>query len=496
MARSLLSKYNIILAADEGWGIGVKSLTGKYTLPWNLPSDLNFFKKITKNCIVVMGKNTFYSLPEKSRPLPGRVNYILSKNKEVYDDICQNYSSLNANTSISFTSHPLDVLKAGHVLPIYIIGGSQIYDWYLKNVPWLCDKIILTEVTGNESNIFLSNYTKNFIEKLIIGYNSIDLEYHVDSSNYQIYRRRTISNNIRHPEYQYLSLLKNVLSSPLRENRTGINTYSKFGGKDMEFDLTNNQIPLLISKRMPFKTILTELLWFLSGETDTKLLTERGVKIWEKNTSREFLDSTDKHHIPTGDIGEGYGWQWRNFGAKKYTNEKGNGIDQIKNIIHLLKTDPFSRRLIISAWNPASMKDCALPPCHVLFQLYVEKKDDKYYLDGKLYQRSCDLFLGVPFNIASYSILIHILSRLGSTEKIKLHPGRFLYTYGDVHIYENHKDQVLEQLKRQPLMPYPILDISAELNELEDLFKNGLNIELFTLNNYISDSSIKAPMAV
>jgi dihydrofolate reductase/thymidylate synthase len=221
-----------------------------------------------------------------------------------------------------------------------------------------------------------------------------------------------------HEEFQYLNLIREVISSGnSRDDRTGTGTLSKFGGI-MRFDLKNS-FPLITTKDVFWRGVVEELLWFIRGETNSKKLSEKGVKIWDGNGSREFLDSLNLHHRQEGDLGPVYGFQWRHFGADyqdMFSDYNNKGVDQLKDLIHRIKNDPYSRRLILSAWNPADLSIMALPPCHVMSQFYVQ--------DGKLscgmYQRSADIGLGVPFNIASYALLTVLLA-----EVIK-----FLFYYG------------------------------------------------------------------
>jgi thymidylate synthase len=242
-------------------------------------------------------------------------------------------------------------------------------------------------------------------------------------------------------EAQYLNALKEVYETgEIRQTRNSI-TKSCFGIR-MKFDL-QQAFPILTTKRMAHKTVLRELLWFISGDTSNKTLQDKGIHIWTKNASREFLDSRGLDY-QEGDLGPVYGFQWRHIGAKYYTansNYTNKGIDQLEQLIHLIKTDPTSRRLILTAWNPIDIDKMALPPCHMTCQFYVRGK----YLDCQLYQRSGDMFLGIPFNITSYSMLIHILSHC-----CDLKPGKLIHVIGDAHIYNEHASAVDEQLNREP----------------------------------------------
>jgi len=265
-----------------------------------------------------------------------------------------------------------------------------------------------------------------------------------------------------HPEQQYLNLLRDILDNGVRrDDRTGTGTLGVFG-RQMRFDLSRG-FPLLTTKKLHTRSIFIELLWFLRGETNIAWLKDNGVSIWD-----EWAD-------PEGDLGPVYGKQWRSWAAPN-----GQSIDQIAKLVHGLKTNPNSRRHIVSAWNPADVDDMALPPCHCLFQFFVA--DGK--LSCQLYQRSADVFLGVPFNIASYALLTHMLAKV-----VGLEPGDFVHTFGDAHLYLNHLEQAELQLTRAPL-PLPTLSVADK----DDLF--GFELSDFVLNDYQSWPHIKAAVAV
>lgn len=279
------------------------------------------------------------------------------------------------------------------------------------------------------------------------------------------------------PEQAYLSELQTVLSSgEQRSDRTGVGTKSLFG-RQITFDLSFG-FPLLTTKKIPFKHIVYELFWFLSGSTTTEYLKQHGVKIWEGNTSAEFLRSRGLD-LPEGSVGKLYGYQWRNFGG---TDEK-KGVDQIARVLDILKTDPTSRRMVISAWNPCQLDEMALEPCHVLFQLYVREGK---YLDGSLYMRSNDLFLGAPWNIACYSLLLHLYGALSGYT-----PGKLVYTIGDSHLYLNHLPQVEEQLTRD-VRQCPVVSI---LDRGQQTLDDFLPTDII-LTGYDPHPAIRAEMAV
>jgi thymidylate synthase len=262
---------------------------------------------------------------------------------------------------------------------------------------------------------------------------------------------------------QYLDLLRHVLENGSdRSDRTGTGTRSVFGYQ-MRFDLARG-FPVTTTKKLHLKSIIHELLWFLAGDTNIKYLNDNGVTIWD-----EWADEN-------GDLGPVYGKQWRSW-----PGEDGRTIDQISNLLTQIKKNPNSRRLIVTAWNPAEVDHMALPPCHCLFQFYVSDG----CLSCQLYQRSADIFLGVPFNIASYALLTMMVAQVSG-----LKPGDFVHTLGDAHLYANHFEQAREQLKRTP-KPLPTMWIDPGV---KDLF--AFRFEHFRLENYVADASIKAPIAV
>ena len=262
---------------------------------------------------------------------------------------------------------------------------------------------------------------------------------------------------------QYLDLMRHVREhGTFKSDRTGTGTYSVFGYQ-MRFDLGEG-FPLVTTKKCHLKSIIHELLWFLKGSTNIAYLKENGVSIWD-----EWADEN-------GDLGPVYGYQWRSWPAPD-----GRHIDQIANLMAMLKKNPDSRRLIVSAWNPALIDEMALPPCHALFQFYVA--DGK--LSCQLYQRSADIFLGVPFNIASYALLTLMVAQVAG-----LQPGEFIWTGGDCHLYANHLEQADLQLTREPL-PLPSMKLNPEVKDLFDF-----RFEDFELVGYEAHPHIKAPVAV
>jgi thymidylate synthase len=289
-----------------------------------------------------------------------------------------------------------------------------------------------------------------------------------------------------HEEYQYLKLMKKIIEEGhLEEGRNG-KTKSIFG-ESMRFSLTNGKIPILTTKKTAWKTCVKELLWFIRGETDNKLLQEQGVHIWDGNASKEFMTQRGLLHYPPGHLGPLYGYQWRYFNAKYdcYTGKPCNsdeGIDQLQQIIDALKDHRLrtSRRLMLTSWNPSQLDEMALPPCHVLCQFNVH---DGNKLSCALYQRSCDVPLGVPFNIASYSFLTHLLAKHCGLEAYE-----FIHFMGNAHIYEEHIGPIAAILERTPY-DFPTLNI---INLKEDI--NSYEVSDFVVSNYKCHDVIKMEM--
>jgi len=253
-------------------------------------------------------------------------------------------------------------------------------------------------------------------------------------------------------ETQYLCLIRSIIERGVtRKDRTGTGTIALFG-QQMRFSLANNIFPLLTTKRVFFRGVVEELLWFIRGDTNSNHLTEKGIHIWDGHGTREYLDSRGLVSNPQGDLGPVYGFQWRHFGAEyhgsdaDYTNK---GVDQLQLAIDLIRNNPEDRRIVINAWNPADLNKMALPPCHMFVQFFVANGR----LSAQMYQRSCDVGLGVPFNIASYSLLIVMMAHVCGLE-----PGEFIHCMGDTHIYCDHVEALETQCKRVP-RPFPTLSI-------------------------------------
>ena len=341
-------------------------------------------------------------------------------------------------------------------------------------------------------NSFEQKYNKQQDVSIQENFSSIEEETKVSDN---------IFNNLKkyqHEEYQYLNLLENILENGFWEEGRNGKTKSIFG-QSMRFSLKDGKIPILTTKKTAWKTCLKELLWFIRGETDNKLLKEQGVHIWDANASREFLDSRGLTLTREDLIGPSYGYQWRNFNAnyncfsgKRLLDNDPNdvhkerkefkGVDQLQQIIDALK-DPkqrTSRRLVMTAWNPAQLDQMALPPCHILCQFNVH---DGNKLSCVMYQRSCDFFLGSCFNIASYSLLTHLIAKHCGLEAYE-----FVYFMGNVHLYENAIDAAKLQITREPF-EFPTLSIKQIKENINDY-----QVEDFEIHNYKHHEAIKVEM--
>ena len=448
-----MKKFNIILASCENGGIGLNN-----TLPWNIPQDMAFFKKVTsysplKNLqnIVIMGRKTFDSLGGK--PLPNRLNIIVTS-QEITRPSDDKVFVNNFNDAINITQ-----LINHH--QTWVIGGRSIYLQALNHD--LLDKIYWTKIKDYYD-------CDTFINMPKVDILSSD---ELDKLDFQICE--LVSN-----ESKYLHLLSKTLNNGNERETRNSTTLSLFN-EQIDLDL-NEGFPLLTSKKMFWKGIVEELLFFIRGETNTKLLEEKNVKIWKGNTNQEFLDKMGFDY-EEGEMGPLYGYQWRNFN-KPYQQDSSDYIkvDQLQNLIELIKTDPHSRRLLMTDYNPAQVHLGVLYPCHsLILQFYVENDT----LSVKMYQRSADLFLGVPFNIASTSLLLCIIAKLTN-----LKPSKVSLTFGDVHIYKSHIDSVLKQLKN-PTFQLPKLEL-PNFNTIEEVEMS--NWKDFKIVDYKSNGKIFAEM--
>jgi thymidylate synthase len=304
------------------------------------------------------------------------------------------------------------------------------------------------------------------------------------ASNGTTINEEDVSLKKEHDEKQYLDLVNKIIKQGnVRGDRTGTGTSSIFGAQ-MRFNLRDNTFPLLTTKKVFYRGIAEELFWFIRGSTNAGELQAKNVRIWDGNSSREYLDSIGLTDREEGDLGPVYGFQWRHFGAEytdMHADYSGKGVDQLAQVIQTIKNKPSDRRIIMCAWNPSDLSKMALPPCHCLVQFYVANEE----LSCQLYQRSADMGLGVPFNIASYSLLTVMIAHVTG-----LKPGDFVHTLGDAHVYNNHVEALKVQLGREPRQ-FPKITVKRKIDKIEDF-----TIDDFEISGYDPHPKIAMDMAV
>jgi len=446
-------RLSIILAVSKNNIIGNEN-----KIPWYYPKDLQYFKEKTKENPILMGRKTADSIFQKyPNGLPNRTHFILTREK-IIDKDKKNIFYRNSIKDI-FT-----ICRKNKKDILFIIGGKEIYNLIFNYYIYLIDTIYYTRI--------LKNYEGD-TEGPIIPWNNFYLE-SVSKENdleFLVYKKK---NESIKGEEQYLNLIRETLLS---------NSLSTFG-YSMRWNLKEG-FPLLTTKKMFLRGVLEELLWFLSGNTNSNVLKKKNVHIWDKNGSREYLDSIGLSKYEEGDLGPIYGFNFRYFGAKYKdykTDYSGKGTDQIKYVLDLIRNHPKSRRILLSLWNPNQLNEVALPACHVLYQFKVEGD----FLSCCLFQRSGDIGLGIPFNIASASILTHILAKL-TTKKA----GTLVHFLGDAHIYREHINILQEQITRKPFV-FPKLRIEDRKQEkVEDFLVSDFHID-----GYFSHDTLTMPLII
>ncbi len=524
---------NIIVAVDSQDGIGKD---GK--IPWKCTEDMQFFRrktlglksekgeKVAKNKqaepkpdtaynAMIFGRKTFESITPITTGaiLPGRIKIVISasmlqQNYELPELTPENATSAifvfaafddavnwcNRQNKLKMQPVSVEPEKSAPdqqrtiIRKIYACGGAAIYA--AANYHPQLHKIYVTTVGDDDYNcdvFYRLPHPDTWIRGKIQRLNN-------NGAVLNVYKR------CNPHEMQYLGVMRNILlNGCLRPNRTGVKTYSLFS-QTLEYPLIdhagNKIMPLLTTKRVFFITCYKELLWFLAGGTNAKSLQAQNVHIWDGNSSREFLDAQNLQHYKTGQLGPVYGAQWRHFGGEynAQNDTMSGGVDQIATLIKGLKTDPFSRRHVLSAWNPADLAKMALPPCHLMSIFYVEPGANQQanFLNCKVIIRSNDMFLGHPFNVASYAALTHMIAAVCG-----MRAKRLVIDITDCHVYENHVDQVNVQLSRAPY-GFPSFCFSEEIEK--KMINNTLTIEDFNvssivLKNYICGEAIKGEMA-
>lgn len=486
-------KFDIILACDKEYGIGKCG-----GLPWKISQDMKFFKVKTsyieppyeKNAII-MGYRTWESLEKCS--LPDRLTIVVGKITETLEDNdvikCETFQD-----ALDYCAYPYMVEK---VQNIYVIGGSALFNEAIVHTSFRT--LYLNELdTDYDCDIILNKEHFNNLE-LVETTNCVDV---YDSKNNQKIKMKMnkYKSILYRNEKEYLNLLEEVYTTGKhKEGRNG-ETLSLFG-KRMEFNLENNKIPLITTRRQFVRGIFEELMWFIRGSTDVRELNEKKIHFWDGNTTKEFIQSQNLAiDLPEKCLGAGYGFQMRCSGADytpfksldEYDSEPRK-VDQLMEVINSLKTDPMSRRHLISLWTPHDIKKMALVPCHgIAIQFYCIDMGDYYNLSCSMYQRSGDMFHGVPFNITSYSLFTHMIAHhinnspdyTGKPFK----PHRLIMTIGDAHIYTTHLGAVSEQLTRSPY-----INPTISFTEIPKSIDN-YRYETIKIHNYMYHSNIKKDM--
>lgn len=512
---SRLSEFELVIAVGPKGEFGLGN-----SMPWGrIKEDMKHFSSITTQSkkvgiynAIIMGRKTFESFG--SKPLPNRLNIVISK---TLGPLAESGKSLpflsfsSLDSALKFTAKLQDEKTIGKV---FVIGGISLVVeslshpscemLHITNViseNWTrfeCDKFLPNNVTNllnghktldgsedDKSDDTKTNYTKNYrvVDKKIITTKN-DREQPVILC-FQTFSRIRPS----HPENAFLELLQRVIQhGTLSSNRTEISTL-RVWGEQARFDLS--RFPLITTKRVFFRGAVEELLFFLSGKTQSTVLEQKSVNIWKENTRREFLDKRGLTQYQEGELGKSYPFQWRHFGAECRPNEQlelgQGGIDQIKNVIEEIrkvKENPeheAARRLLVSAWNPTDLKNMALPCCHDSFQFQV----DGNRLNCLFRMRSSDTAVGLPWNIAFYGLLTYMIGHI-----VDLQPGTLVASLSDAHIYTNCLDQVKEQISRSP-RAWPKLEIVGTYKSIDDFHS-----ESFKLVDYYPHSGIKMEMAV
>lgn len=482
-------KPSIIVAVDKNFGLAKNG-----NIPWKIREDMNYFQDITtaeykkgkKNAIIV-GHNTWKTLLPNG--LNNRINVVISS--QFRDRVLPKKDEMKAFSNLRKAVEYCQE-NSSNIGKTFICGGRQTYIETIQRYD--VNEMYLTQIDNNYGCdvkvpiLYDGGYKINEMHKFTVCDRSINRTVPITFTHLCKSIKPKCEN---YEEMQYLNILEDVIKDgQLQMTRNG-NTYSKFG-KMMEFELSNG-FPLLTTKRVFFRGIVEELLFFLRGETNTNILLKKGVKIWEKNTNRNFLDNNELKHYDEWDMGPMYGYQWRHFNQKYYGshgNYENLGFDQLKYCISLIKNNPASRRIIMTTYNPIQAKQGVLFPCHGLFtQFYV---DNDHKLSCMMVQRSGDLICGIPFNIASYALLVNIICDIVNNDSTytgkKITPGKLIINIGDAHIYEEHRSHAIRQILRKPYK-FPELKINKKIMNFEEIKCDDI-----TLQNYDCHAAIDAKM--
>ena len=490
----MLPRLTLVFATDQN---GLFGLNG--TLPWKCSEDLKHFNRVTTDTFstpyIVMGRKTFESLPKKlegryhivlsSQDLPG-ADYTSGNFEHVLKRFSRDFDSLESKSSSGRIELKTQELHGNH---LFVIGGVALIEYVYKHYIHLIDTIYYTRINQDiqvpDDATQCTRMFKSVLDSML-SHPQVKKE----SSEATFYKISLP----KHEEFQYLELLENCIhgGGSYRQTRNAA-TFSTFN-KTITFDLTNG-FPLLTTKKVFMRGIFEELMFFLKGNTDSKILEAKGVNIWKPNTTQEFIKSCGLPY-EEGDMGPMYGWNWKHFGANyvnKNTDYEGKGFNQIEYAMSLLKNDPFSRRILMTTYNPATAKKGVLYPCHSLvIQFYCNNKggDEKMYVSMNMYQRSVDLACGLPFNIASNALLLHLMCETLNAQvgEEKYVPHMMNIILGDIHVYEQHVEGVRQQIQRIPFS-FPKLRILQSSTSIEDYTFDDISIE-----NYVCYPAIKYEM--
>ena len=438
--------------------------------------DRAWLDALTTNSTVLMDADTFDR--NGRRPFPNRFNIVVvPQGRDVVCDDQTNNLEFVDETKLDHIVADIDGLIGEDV---YVIGGPDLHRRFVGKAT-LVHAAVLPPPSSAEAK---SRETFFFPTEHMHSYEILDASSSSEPTVVITYQKTAR----KHGECQYLEMLRRILlHGEARPDRTGTGTLAIFGHQ-LRFDISRS-VPFLTTKALAWKTVVKELLWFLSGSTDSKVLESQGVSIWKANTSRAFLDARGLGGYREGDVGPLYPHALRSFGAEYAgCDQRGAGFDQLSALIAGLKSDPYSRRHVMTTFDPSVVDKCVLMPCHgIAIQFYVNGDPGGAGLSCHVYCRSSDSFLGLPFNIASYAVLTYLIAKLCGMK-----PNELVVSTGDTHVYANHVEQVKAQLTRSPL-PFPVLVVSDDVlaKPIEEV-----TLDDFRLKGYVSHSAIPAPMAV
>jgi thymidylate synthase/dihydrofolate reductase len=477
----MLARFNIIVAVDSNGGIAKNG-----TIPWSCKSDMQYFRTTTmgqkiekqQRNVVIMGMNTYNDIPVQNRPLKDRTNIVLSR--KMSQSHAVDYTVYRAFHEALQNLGAQQFRNGGKPeFEVWVCGGKTLYDLVLDSYLYLCDTIHVTEFKLRYDCDTFIDWDK--IKRSGFKQNSV-----ITNNEYT---RFIFSPNIVHEEYKYLKMVSSILENgENRPDRTGIGTIELFDERTcMSFDITE-RVPLLTTKKMHPQNAIKELMFFINGFTDTKILENKGVNWWKSNTSRSFLAKRDLTY-EEGDMGPAYGHNFRHFGTPYFGSDAdytGKGFDQLQAVIDSIRADSFSRRHVMTSWDPSSVDKCALPPCHGNL-IHFQVSANRIYLNMKMVQRSGDMFLGVPYNIFSYAILLIMVSHLTGYR-----PGRLIIDINCAHIYLNHVEACKKQIVRTP---YPWAKV--KIRNPEDITSiDHFDETSFIIEDYFNHPEIRADMAV